>query len=66
MITVSILINGEPIFTRSATNITEPLSKQLKEGAWNNYKVDTGEIMRHKRSDGAVVLAHKLLDTIKE
>lgn len=63
MITVSILINGQPIYTRSAVNRTptnNPTSKQCV------YEVDDGSFVKHNRADGAVVLAKKLLDTIKE
>ncbi len=60
MITVSISINGQPIFTRTAVNISNmPLDIC-------DYKVDSGEIIQHKRSDGAVELARKLLGTIEE
>lgn len=61
-ITVAILINGRPILARSAVNITpeQPYS------AVHKYKVDDGSVVEHIRSDGCVVLAHKLLDTIKE
>lgn len=63
MITVSILINGQPVYTRSAVNRTptnNPTSQQAV------YEVDDGSFIKHNRKDGAVVLAHKLLDTIKE
>lgn len=56
MITVSILINGEPIFTRTAVN-------RISEKG--GYVVDTGEIVKHDPDDGAVKLAIKLLKTIK-
>lgn len=58
MITVTISINGAPIYTRSAIRAVtaEP----------NIYKVDDGSEITHRYNDGAVVLAHKLLDTIKE
>lgn len=60
MITVSILINGQPIYTRSARRLTE-------KGKGNcAYAVDTGQTIEHNYEDGAVVLAKKLLDTIKE
>lgn len=55
MFTVSILVNGEPILTRSAVN-------RLKEKG--GYVVDTGELVKHDPNDGAVSLAKKLLDTI--
>ena len=67
MISVTIFINNVPIYTRSAVNITE-----IKEG-WqadpievNKYKVDTGKIINHIPANGALVLAKKMLDTIKE
>ena len=61
MITVAILINGNPIMARSAVN----------KGCENNkgeirYKVDDGSHVRHNPKDGAVQLAKKLLDTIIE
>lgn len=60
MITVAVLINGQPIFCRSATRQEEKINKE------NTYKLDTGEIITHKYNDGAVQLAKKMLDTIKE
>ncbi len=63
MITVSILINGEPIYTRSAVNVT---AKERPVPDVCDYKVDTGEIIQHRRSDGVVLLAYKLLGTIEE
>mgnify|MGYP001027401118 CR=1 FL=1 len=59
MITVSILINGQPIYTRSAYRESEGVEL-------NTYKLDTGERIYHKYDDGAVVLAKKMLDTILE
>lgn len=60
MITVAILINGQPVATRSAVNKCKgPLGT-------NMYKVDDGSEILHNPEDGAVVLAKKLLDTIKE
>ncbi len=61
MITVSIFINGEPIFTRSARR-----QEDKRNGDFNTYKTDSGDIVEHHHKDGAVVLAKKLLDTIKE
>lgn len=60
MITVSILINGQPIFTRSAVN----------RGATENghrYEVDDGppDII-YRRELGAIPLAIKMLERIKE
>jgi hypothetical protein len=61
MITVSILINGHPIFTRSAVN----QSKKDKDGN-TLYKTDCDHIIKHKPDDGAIVLAKKMLDLITE
>jgi hypothetical protein len=61
MISVSIFINGNPIFTRTAVNIS-PAS----DGSYSTYELDTGKILKHKRKDGAVKLAIKMLKTIKE
>ena len=60
MITVAILINGNPIIARSAHR-----TKSEKDGQ-DVYKVDTGEEVLHSRGDGAVALAIKLLKTVKE
>ena len=60
MITVSILINGQPVYTRSAVNIT------AGDREINEYKVDDGTIIKHKPKDGAVILAKKMLNTIHE
>ncbi len=59
MITVSILINGDPIFTRSAR-------RQEDKRSDNTYKTDAGDVVEHHHKDGAIALAKKLLDTIKE
>ena len=59
MISVAIFINGNPIYTRSAHRISD------KEGV-GKYKVDTGEVVEHAIDEGAIPLAKKLLDTIKE
>ena len=60
MITVSILINGNPIFTRSAVNIGKV------GNGFHKYKIDDGSTCLHKQEEGAVKLAKMLLDTIKE
>lgn len=66
MITVSILINGQPIYTRSAINITEEAGGKYGKGK-QVYRIDTGEILiNHKSEDGAIKLAMKMLETIKE
>lgn len=60
MITVSILINGQPIFTRSAVNQGSFTAKDCK------YKLDDGNYVIHNPTDGAVKLAIKMLEQIKE
>jgi hypothetical protein len=66
MITVSILINGQPIFTRSATQEGEYIGGLKKSKGYYRYKLDDGTVLIHKRDDGAVKLAKMMLDTIKE
>jgi hypothetical protein len=61
MITVAILINGEPLMARSAVNTGERNDK-----GETLYKVDSGELIAHARHLGAVPLAQKMLDTIQE
>lgn len=60
MITVAILINGNPIMARSATNQGEAHNGNC------GYLVDDGSVIFHKPGDGAVTLAIELLKTIKE
>lgn len=62
MITVSILINGQPVITRSAVR----LEKGNRKGKVSHYAVDDGTILEHAYDDGAVPLAKKMLDTVKE
>lgn len=57
MITVSISINGEPIYTRTAVN-------RLKEHGV--YILDTGERIMHDQEEGAVALAIKMLHGIED
>lgn len=57
MLTVSISINGEPIYTRTVVN-------RVNETGF--YICDDGTKIKHKKSDGAVKLAIKALKTIKE
>jgi len=58
MITVTIYINDKVIYSRSAVRMS---SDEI-----NTYEVDDGTILKHKYSDGAVPLAIKMLETIKE
>ena len=61
MITVTIYINETPLYSRSAIN------KGIgPDGMLTMYCNDDGKILKHKRSDGAVKLAIKMLKTIKE
>ena len=61
MLTVAILINGQPIMARSAVNT----GKVLGDGCVV-YEVDDGSKVHHRPQEGAVKLATKLLKTIKE
>lgn len=61
MITVQVLINGKVILARSARNVDPKVDVEE-----STYKVDDGTIIKHRRCDGAVKLAHLLLDTIEE
>ena len=63
MITVAIFINGNPIYARTALNVTKETNLTDKE---NTYKVDDGTEIKHIPKEGAVALAKKMLDTIKE
>lgn len=60
VITVNILINGKTIFTRSARNMGKA------QADLHRYKTDAGVILYHLRDEGAVRLAVKMLETIKE
>jgi len=62
MISVVILINGEPIMARSAVNIGKDNGHQDA----CKYKVDDGTFLVHKPHDGVVWLAMEMLKTIKE
>jgi len=59
MITVAIMINANPIITRSAVN-----RGQVRDTGITKYHVDDGTTIHHKREDGPVVLAKKLLDNV--
>jgi len=62
MISVAIMINGNPIMTRSAVNTgkVDPKTGEVE------YKIDDGSIVKHNPDHGAVELSIKLLKTIKE
>lgn len=57
MLTVSISVNGEPIYTRTVVN------RKKESGV---YICDDGSKIKHNMDDGAVALAIKALKTIKE
>jgi hypothetical protein len=59
MMSVNILINGNPILTRSCWEIKG-------EDGECEYQVDDGRIIKHNYNNGAVPLAVKLLEGIKE
>jgi len=61
MLSVAIMINGNPIMARSATNKGKVVGIEECQ-----YLVDDGSIIYHNPDDGAVKLAIKLLETIKE
>lgn len=58
MFTVAILVNGQPILARTAVNQTERNDK-----GETRYRLDSGYDIWHRRSDGAIGLARKLLET---
>lgn len=60
MITVAILINGNPIAARNAIN-----QGRINANGESEYLTDSGDTVWHDQDDGAVALAHKLLDLIK-
>lgn len=60
MITVAILINGNPIVAKNAIN-----QGRMNENDETEYLTDSGETIYHRREDGAVMLAQRLLDTIR-
>lgn len=60
MITVAILINGNPLVAKNCVN-----QMRQNEKGETAYKTDAGEIIWHHRDKGAVALAHRLLDCIK-
>ena len=60
MVTVTVSIKGTPVFTRSAMRIRQ------KSDSTETYLVDTGKQIHIKEGEGAVALAHKMLNTIEE
>ncbi len=60
MISVAIMINGNPIMARSAVNQTRSHNGKTE------YLLDDGTAVYHDPKDGAVKLAIEMLKTIKE
>jgi len=58
MVTVTISVQGSPVFTRSAMRI--------RNGDRDTYIVDTGKRIRHRDEEGLVSLSRKMLGTIQE
>jgi len=74
MFTVELKVNGKVIEELSAINKGHPKNCDYRAmyslGAdairkYRNYKLSTGKTIQHCRSDGAIVLAIKMLETIK-
>lgn len=61
MITVSILLNGRPVYTRTAVN-----TLKKKPNGDSIYSLDDGNTIAHDNEDGVISLAHQILNTIKE
>ena len=66
MITINIVINSNTIYSRTAVNVTEIDDHPITDNSMCLYEVDSGQIIKHRFGDGAIVLAKKMLDTIKE
>lgn len=60
MITVAILINGQPIVARNAIN-----QGKTNAAGETEYLTDSGVTLWHPREAGAVELAKRLLEEIK-
>lgn len=65
MLTVSVLINGKPIYTRTAVNVTHKTPQSLRAG-FEVYQLDDGKVLNHNADKGAVDLAIKMLKTVVE
>jgi len=62
MLTVSISINGEAIYTRSARRQEDI----IKKGQKALYKTDAGDVIEFIYGDNIIELTKKILDTIKQ
>jgi len=59
MLNITIHVNGQTVYSRSARNIDDT-------DKINKYQCDDGSIIEHNPDDGIVLLAKKMLDTITE
>lgn len=67
MITVSISINGSVVAARSARNTGNiPRPSKGEDGTWCSYLMDDGNVLFHRREDGAIKLAGMMLEKVKE
>lgn len=57
MISVVIYINNQPIVLKSARNMGH-----IDKGGFTEYMDESGNIIKHRRGNGAVQLAKRLLD----
>lgn len=62
MLTVSISVNGQPLYTRSARR----QENFVKKGQKATYKTDAGEVIEFTYGDSIIELAKKILDTIEQ
>ncbi len=60
MLTVGIFINGNPLVAKNAIN-----TGKLNDKGETGYLCDDGTTVWHHPEDGAVILAHKLLELIR-
>ena len=63
MITIAVSIDGNPIYVRTAVNTSPPEALGTEN---NHYLLDTGKFLKHKPTEGVIVLAKKMLDTVVE
>lgn len=61
MISVTVAINGRTIFHRSAVNKSDTYGEGVQ-----TYELDDHKIIKHEYEDGALKLAIKMLEGIKE
>lgn len=63
MITVTVAINGNVLVHRGAVNVSE---EGLADDRVHTYKSDDGTVIKHRRDEGAVALAIKMLRRVRE